>query len=105
MFDPRLGFTTRELMLQSLGLYDDFKALCDMHGVVLNEVFSKGRDSQVAAARHDIMLYLREVMQWSYPRIGKFLDRDHTSVMHGVKAAKERREKRKNERKAQQRLG
>jgi chromosomal replication initiator protein len=34
-----------------------------------------------------VMCFLKEKLEWSYPEIGKFLKRDHTSVMHGVKRA------------------
>ena len=34
------------------------------------------------------MLYLRDVLEWSLPRIGRVFERDHTTVMHGLSVAR-----------------
>lgn len=40
----------------------------------------------IVRARYALFLALRR-RGWSYPRIGKLLKRDHSSVIHGVKRA------------------
>jgi chromosomal replication initiation ATPase DnaA len=45
----------------------------------------------VSSARQDLMLCLHEA-GWSYPRIGKLLHRNHSTIIHGVRVAKARRE-------------
>ena len=41
----------------------------------------------IAHARQDAMRRIREALGYSYPRIGRFFGRDHTTVVHGVRAS------------------
>ena len=42
-------------------------------------------------ARHEAMRRLRDELGWSFPRIARFMGRkDHTTAIHGVRAARER---------------
>lgn len=55
------------------------------------EMLGNDRSRWLAWPRQDLMLALRE-RGLSYPKIGRLLgDRDHTTIMHGVRKAKARR--------------
>ena len=59
------------------------------HGVTAAEIKGRSRLGSVVAARQDVFLLLREA-GWSFPRIGRAMSRDHTTVMHGVAVAEAR---------------
>lgn len=59
------------------------------HGATQEQVLGSSRLKHVAAARHEVFLALREA-GWSFPAIGAAMNRDHTTVMAGVKKAQER---------------
>lgn len=54
------------------------------HGVPVDDLLGRGRTSEVAAARHDLMACM-----WgsglAYSAIARLLGVDHTTVMHGVR--------------------
>ena len=57
------------------------------HGVTVDEIKGRSRLGPVAAARQDAFLALRQA-GWSFPRIGRAMGRDHSTVMHGVARAR-----------------
>lgn len=59
--------------------------VCAKHNVAVHHVMSKRRSRHVVAARHEVCWRLREETNWSLPQIGRFLGRDHTSVMHACR--------------------
>lgn len=52
-----------------------------LHGVRPEEVFGRSRSKRCVQARAQVAKELRYGMGWTYPHIGRFLQRDHTSVM------------------------
>jgi chromosomal replication initiator protein len=54
------------------------------------EFFSRCRFHDVAQPRQIAMLLAREFTKHSLPRIGTFFGRDHSTVLHGIDAAKKR---------------
>jgi hypothetical protein len=50
--------------------------------VPYQDILSKRRDRTIVRARHAAMSCIREVKGYSFPRIGRAYDRDHTTVMH-----------------------
>lgn len=55
------------------------------------DIISQRRSKEFVEARQYIMWRLRNETSWSFPRIGKFLgNRDHTTVMHGVRRWEEK---------------
>lgn len=60
--------------------------ICERHGVTKNEVLGRGRTAIVASARNELMAQL-----WRsgvpLAEIGRLLDRDHTTVLAGVRRA------------------
>lgn len=53
-------------------------------GLSLAEVNEAGNQVEFVEVRRLMAVYLRE-HGWSWPRIGKFLERDHSAVMNLVK--------------------
>ena len=49
------------------------------------EIKSDTRTPRVVRARHLYWACIREVGKWSYPEIGHYVGRNHTSIMHGIK--------------------
>lgn len=67
-------------------LTGDFSAIARKHAVTLSEIMGPERGhSSVTDARLECYYLLRE-RGWSYPRIGALFDRDHATVMEGVKS-------------------
>ena len=58
-------------------------------GVTVAELRSRAKHKTLAEARQLAMLLMRDVEGMSLPEIGRMLDRDHTTVMHGIRSAKE----------------
>jgi len=54
--------------------------IAEKHGVTVAEMLSASRASHLVEARRDLAFALR-ARSWSYPRIGKLMKRDHTTVM------------------------
>lgn len=67
--------------------YPTFKsvldATCEEFGVRQIDVYADRRHKPVARARHVVMYLMYEITEHSFPRIGRFMRRDHTSIMHG----------------------
>ena len=60
------------------------------HGVPVSQMLSRSRCRRYAYARFDAMTRLRAVKhrgqpRYSLPQIGKMMDRDHTSVLSGLR--------------------
>lgn len=67
------------------------REVCELKGCTVEEVKSKARTQHVAWVRQDCMLALRENTRMSLPSIGRMFNRDHTTVMWGIKQSKKRR--------------
>lgn len=67
--------------------YKLFARLNELTGVSETEIVSNFREREVVVARFALMLFLRK-RGWSMPQIGKFMNRDHTTVMSGLKVAR-----------------
>lgn len=46
------------------------------------QVRGEGRTKDLVACRRELSAFLREKCGWSYPRIGKWMNRDHTSILN-----------------------
>ncbi|MBV7408189.1 helix-turn-helix domain-containing protein [Maritimibacter sp. DP1N21-5] len=60
------------------------------HGLSPAAILGPNRCRPLVLARQEAMYLLRHVLDWSYPRVGRFVRRDHTSVMHGVREVERR---------------
>lgn len=56
----------------------------DKHGVTVEDVLGPARPHRLTLARQEAMYRLRLDMRWSLPRIGSFMNRDHSTVLHGI---------------------
>lgn len=61
-------------------------AVADAHGLTTTQVLDANRDPRLVAARHDYMAAARELTAASLPAIAEVIHRDHTTVVHGLKA-------------------
>jgi chromosomal replication initiator protein len=60
-------------------------AVARYYGVNADDLKSKSRHKQIVEPRQMAMYLLREDAHLSTPEIGRLLNRDHTTVLHGVK--------------------
>ena len=67
--------------LAERGLLEMVLGICKRHGVLIEEVWSRDRCAPVCNARAAIAAQLYVELEWSYPKIGKLLDRNHDSVL------------------------
>lgn len=58
--------------------------IAERRGVLLEEALGPTHEHEASAARHEFWFVLRE-NKFSYPRIGKLVGRDHTTVMSGIR--------------------
>ena len=57
------------------------------YGVTVEELEGQGRTRSITVPRQDLMWRMVQAKRWSLPQIGRCLGgRDHTTVIHGVKA-------------------
>lgn len=56
--------------------------VCAAVHVKISDLFSCSRIQQVATARGIVIYIIRTRYKWSFSRIGRTVDRDHSSVMH-----------------------
>lgn len=68
------------------------RAMAEQYGMTLDDLSGSSRISSVSHARQHIMAELVEA-GFSTPRIGHMLNRDHSTVIHGAKAHRERVER------------
>lgn len=62
------------------------KMVCDKYDVSLEELRGPRRYKSLVAARHELMWRIKtELPHCSYPQIGRFLNRDHTTILYGVR--------------------
>jgi len=64
--------------------------ICEKHFLSPVEILSNRRTGPIVTARQELMYRLRMETTWSLPQIGRFLDKDHTTILHGVRAHAER---------------
>lgn len=60
------------------------------HGVTRRDIHSHRRSVPLIKARHEAMWRARQETKFSLPAIGRFFDRDHTTVFHAVRKHEER---------------
>lgn len=85
-----------EANLASRGLLHIVTARAAEYHVTVSDVLGRGRTQSVTAARQAVMADLRALGK-SLPEIGRYLDRDHTTVLLGIRKAHERSVAGKNE--------
>lgn len=61
------------------------KAVAQKHLVTVKEMLSDRRDKHLAMARQEACYELRARTELSTPQIGRLLNRDHSTVLHGCR--------------------
>ena len=61
------------------------KKVCAEHGVDFDEVCSDRRFLNLVLIRQEIFYRIRVELGMSYPEIGKRFNRDHSTIIHGVR--------------------
>jgi chromosomal replication initiator protein len=64
-------------------------AVARYFGVKTDDLKGRARNKQIVVPRHIAMYLLREDAHLSTPEVGRLLNRDHTTVLHGMKQVAE----------------
>lgn len=59
--------------------------MCRKHGITVAEILSPRRDKRLNLVRQEIWYRLTRETTMSLPQIGRRFNRDHTSILHGVR--------------------
>jgi chromosomal replication initiation ATPase DnaA len=69
--------------------YDNYaRFICDMYGITMERFKSKDRHFQLVMARVHFCRYMRFEHNATVTSMAKYLNRDHTSILHYVKKYK-----------------
>lgn len=74
----------------SQGVRDIMKEVCDLHGISLSDMLGPARFRRIVRARQHAMWLCHKRTRFSFVRLGRFFQRDHSTVMHGIRAHEER---------------
>jgi chromosomal replication initiator protein len=58
------------------------EAVCAAFRVTHDEIISRRRGQHVALARQVAIYLIREITDYSFPRIGAYFNRDHSTAIH-----------------------
>lgn len=62
-----------------------FHAVCSWYGLTAEELKSRSREQHIALPRHHFCwVVYRNRIDVSYPMLGRYLGRDHTTIVHSV---------------------
>ena len=62
--------------------------VCKKHGIQMQFIRGENRSKPTCAARHELCYRLYTETGMSYPQIGRFLSKDHSTVLHSVRRHK-----------------
>ena len=68
-------------------MINEIQDILDKHGFTFAEVQSRQRDARLIACKKEIAQYLRD-KGYSYPRIGNFMNKHHTTKIKLLKNKK-----------------
>lgn len=57
----------------------------EKRGVSIDDMMSIRRNINFVMARYEVYWRLRHETRWSMPQIGRFLNRDHTTILNGLR--------------------
>jgi chromosomal replication initiation ATPase DnaA len=75
--------------LRARHLLEPATRIAERHHVALAEVLGRRRHHPIACARHELWAYAYEIIP-SYPLLGEIFDRDHSTILCGVRVHRER---------------
>lgn len=61
------------------------RAISTVSGVPIEAIRGTSRDAAIVSARHAVWYATRVYAGYSLPRIGEIYDRDHTTIMNGIR--------------------
>lgn len=81
MFD---GLGTKQPKSPGLRIQMEF---CERAGITLEDMKSRSRKRQFAQPRQAAMVEIRRQLGYSYPKIGRMFNRDHTTCLYACRKA------------------
>ena len=63
-------------------------ACAKFYNVKKEDIYSEKRTNDIAFARHVSMYLMREIIDYSFPKIGSVFEKDHATAIHGHKRIK-----------------
>ena len=60
--------------------------VAERHGLTLEELRGPSRKHRVSRPRQEAMAFMRAEGRFSYPQIARYFGKDHTTVLHAVRA-------------------
>jgi chromosomal replication initiator protein len=69
--------------------HDITVAVCDALDITPRDL-NESRRSRVVTARHMVWYIYRQMTAMSYPEIGRYFGKDHSTIIHGVQVFSER---------------
>lgn len=70
------------------------KRICDAvasaYGLEPRRLSARERPQHIAAARHVAFYLVRDLTSLSFPEVGAYFNRDHSTIMHGIARLKQR---------------
>ena len=88
---PGLDLARRALgttQVQPVGIERIAEVVARHYNVTLEDLMSPRRNQEIAYPRHLACYLCREMTGSSFPHIGTFFDRDHSTIMHSVRSIK-----------------
>jgi chromosomal replication initiator protein len=79
--------------VRQISIADIQKTVAEYYRIKVSDLCSKKRTQPVVRARQIAMWLAKEVTPFSYPVIGEGFDRDHTTVIHALKAINDKQGK------------
>lgn len=70
--------------------------VADQNDVTVAAICSPARQQYLSLVRRVVCYRLRTELRWSYPRIGAFINKDHSTVIHAVRMYEKELEDEKN---------
>jgi chromosomal replication initiator protein len=64
--------------------HDITTTVCEAFGITARELM-QGRSARVVRARHMVWWLCRQMTDMSYPDLGRYFGRDHTTIIYGVR--------------------
>ena len=75
---------------QHASVRDIQNAVCEAFGIDATDMASRTRDWRISRPRQVAMYLARELTPWSYPNLGRFFHRDHSTVIHAIQQVDKR---------------
>ena len=66
--------------------------VAEKHGLMMRDILSKSRKRHIAWPRHEAFDRLRKETKMSLPAIARIWDMDHTTILYGIWAHRQRKE-------------